>query len=625
MPSQRHTIPGVFFQAAEKHATLVALHDRHRKPETKLTYAELAQEVRAFGAGLAKTGLEYGDRIALFSDNRPRWMIADLAILGIGAVDVPRGSDTSDSEFEFILTHSGAVMAILQDMKLYNRLAQKDALKALRGVIILDDGFQGAGPSLSPPVANFSDILMEGHQHRGVFEEQVAKVQPETLATIVYTSGTTGSPKGVMLTHANLAHQPVGVNLGTPATPGEIQLSILPTWHAYERATEYYGLYHGHAITYSDKRYLKKDMEELRPHLMPCVPRIWESIYDAIQDKVSKAPPARQKLFRFFEKVGRNYIAAKRTATGTALVREPVSAAARAIASAKMLALAPLYKTGDALVFSKLRTVTGGRMRAAVSGGGSLASYLDDFFEVVGIPILNGYGLTETAPVLTNRRVNHNVRGSVGLPMPETEIQIRGENGEVLPQGQVGVIFARGPQVMSGYYNNPDATAKVLDAERWFNTGDLGYIATTGDLAIAGRAKDTIVLASGENVEPEPIEDAARKSPLVTQIVLVGQDQKTVGALVVPSYDALAAQIGLSPGTPAEQLASDAKAIRAVRDSVNKAMTDAGTFKASEQVSQVALLTEPFSEENGMLTQTLKIKRNVVLKHYENVISGLYR
>jgi long-chain acyl-CoA synthetase len=427
-----------------------------------------------------------------------------------------------------------------------------------------------------------------------------------------------------MLTHGNLCHMPDAVNLGTQPAPGEIVLTILPTWHAYERAVEYYVLKHGATLTYSDKRYLKKDLEERKPHLFPCVPRIWETVYDAIQDRVSKSKPAEQKLFAMFNRIGRAYVKARRIALSTDVRRTPATQAERAKALAALAALAPAYKLGDALVFSKLRAVAGGRLRAAVSGGGSLAAYLDDFFEMVGIPILNGYGLTETSPVLTNRRTTQNVRGSVGLPMAQTEIQVRDETGKLLPQGQAGLIFGRGPQVMSGYYNNPEATTNVLDEKGWFNTGDLGWITPTGDLVISGRAKDTIVLVGGENVEPEPIEDAARKSQLIQQIVCVGQDQKFVGALVVPNYPALAAALSLPETTPPAELAAKPEANKLVRDAIRTAMDAEGAFKPSDSVSKVALLTEPFSEENGMLTQTMKIKRNVVAKHYETIIKQLF-
>lgn len=614
----------VFLEVAGRHSDVLALSDPHRKPATSWTFGELAAQVRSFGAGLLQSGVTHGERVALFADNRPRWLVADLALLSIGAVECPRGSDTATPEFEFILQHSGATAAILQDRRLFERLASSPALAGLRLVVLMDDS---AGELSAPEgvrVTNFADLLAAGETVLELFDE--ASVRPDDLAAIVYTSGTTGCPKGVMLTHANLAFQADRIDIGCPLDPGDTVLSILPVWHVYERAIEYFCMARAVTLYYTDKRHLKEDLaSRVRPHLFPCVPRIWETIYDAIQDRVGKAPPARQRLFHFFSSVGHHYVKARRTATGLALSRKPAGAVERVVASLMMATLAPLHALGDKLVFSKLRAaITGGRIKAAVSGGGSLAAYLDDFFEVAGIPILNGYGLTETSPVLCVRRLDHNVRGSVGRPIVATEITIRSETGEDLPQGSTGVIHARGPQVMSGYYRNEEATARVLDGDGWFNTGDLGYVSATGDVVITGRAKDTIVLASGENVEPEPIEDVARQSPLVSQIMLVGQDQKVLGALVVPNGPALAAALGLPEDTDLKTLCADQRAAKVVRDSIAHVMRSNGGFKEFEAVTRVALLDEPFSEENGLLTQTMKIRRNVVSERYTDTIRALF-
>ncbi len=263
-------------------------------------------------------------------------------------------------------------------------------------------------------------------------------------------------------------------------------------------------------------------------------------------------------------------------------------------------------------------------MRVAVSGGGSLAPYLDDFFEMAGIEILNGYGLTETSPVLANRRLGHNVRGTVGLPLDGTILVIRSEEGHDLPPGTPGIIFASGVQVMQGYYNNPEATEKVLSSDGWFNTGDLGYFLPSGDLVITGRAKDTIVLRSGENVEPEPIEDTCRKSMLVSQIVVVGQDQKYVGALIVPNAPALAAELGLPAETSLEDLCSNPDAVKAVKASVTSLMQANKNFKQPDQITKLELLCDPFTEENGLLTQTMKIKRPKVAEKYADVIKRMF-
>jgi long-chain acyl-CoA synthetase len=275
-------------------------------------------------------------------------------------------------------------------------------------------------------------------------------------------------------------------------------------------------------------------------------------------------------------------------------------------------------------VYSKVRQITGGRMRAAISGGGSLAPYLDDFFEIVGVPIMNGYGLTETSPVLTVRKADQNVRGTVGLPMKNTELTLRNENGSQAEPGKSAEIWARGPQLMMGYYKNPEATAKVMTDDGWLKSGDLGWFTSGGDLVIAGRAKDTIVLSSGENVEPDPIEDVCRKSRLIQQIVLVGQDQKSLGALVVPEYANLAEALGVPPETEPAEVISNDQAARLVRQAITEAISTSGQFKISEGVSKVYLLSEPFSENNGLMTNTMKIKRNKVAEKYKAEIASLF-
>jgi long-chain acyl-CoA synthetase len=627
-PAPEKTLADIFERCERLYRTVVALEAPHLKPAVVMTYGELLDQARAFGAGLSRLGIPVGSKVALFSDNRPRWIISDLALLMTGLVEVPRGSDTSTPEFEYIIQHSEAKTLIIQDDRLLQRFDEAGLLSMVERVITLDDSqpeLKHQGPAVFP----MSQIIEQGREALHLFQERREALTPSDLATIVYTSGTTGGPKGVMLTHRNLSSQmdSVDVGLGETVTAGAKVLSILPTWHAYERVAEYFLFNMGCTIVYTDKRYIKSDLEKVKPEIFPCVPRIWETVYDAIQDKLSKAPPFRRKMFHFFYGLGLSYVRARRIAFGEIIrkaVDEPTSGVVIA-ASIKEKLLRPLYRLGDKVVFSKLRAaVSGGRLKAAVSGGGSFAPYLDDFFEVVGVPLLNGYGLTETSPVLTCRRIDWNVRGTVGLPIRGTEIQIRSENGEILPVGTPGIIYGRGPQVMMGYYKNPEATSKVLSEDGWLNTGDIGYITFDGDIVITGRAKDTIVLSSGENVEPEPIENVARKSPLITQILVVGQDQKTLGALVVPNYVALAEKLGLDPSTSHSDIVTHSQASKAIHQEITDALKSDGGFKASEFIAKVALLSEPFTEESGLLTQTMKIRRNKVAERYEDLISKLF-
>jgi long-chain acyl-CoA synthetase len=616
----------MFFDAAATHRTVTVVSNPHSRLPEDLTYTQLADKVRALAGGLLTLGVRQGDRVALLSDNRPRWIQADLGILSIGGVTVPRGSETASSELEYILDHSEASVAFVQDLKLFDRMRTVFAAATnVRTIILMDDSAGRCEAPAGVGVQDYRTIEELGRSGKLGMDIPLKTVKPEDLASIVYTSGTTGVPKGVMLTHRNLTHQSDRIEFGVGPVPGDIALVLLPSWHAYERAVEYVGLRHGWTLTYTDKRSFRDDMARLRPHLLPCVPRMWESIYDVIMDRVRRAPPSRRRLVGFLLGASHRYVRAIRVARGVDLRRRRANPLARVVAGLIAVMLYPVHRAGDALAYKSIRAATGGRLKLAVSGGGSLAPYLDDFFEVLGIPILNGYGLTETGPVLTLRVLHHNVRGSVGRPVSDTEVAIRDEQGVALRQGEAGVIWARGPQVMSGYYRNPDATRAVLADDGWINTGDLGWISASGDLVISGRAKDTIVLSSGENVEPEHVETIARQSRFVQQIIVVGQDQKAIGALVVPDATALATALGMPEGTEIGGFVGDSNAARIVRDDINATLAGDGAFKPYEFLFRVALLAEPFTEQNGMLTQTLKMKRAVIGERHGELILAMYR
>ncbi len=621
----RRTVGEMFFQSATRYRAVTALRVPHSRTPSDLTYLQLADRVRSLASGLIALGLTKGERVALLSDNRPRWLQTDLALLSIGGITVPRGSETAVPELEYILAHSGATVAFVQDQKLFQRMraAMKDQAK-VRSIIMMDDTASKCDPVEGVSIQDFSMVEQLGQRGVVGVELPLKSVTPDDIATIVYTSGTTGVPKGVMLTHGNLTHQSDNIELMVETVPADILLVLLPSWHAYERAAEYMAMRNGWTLAYSDKRTFRDDLQRVRPQLLPCVPRIWESIYDVVNDKLRKETPRKQRFVRFLLSVSHRYVRARRLARGLDLRKRPAPSLKRWPAALVSWALAPIHRIADAVVYTKIRVATGGRLKAAVSGGGSLAPYLDDFFEVLGIPILNGYGLTESAPVLTARLGNHNIRGSVGHPIPGTEIRIRDEEGNDLSQGQTGVIWARGPQVMRGYYMDDAATRAVIDEAGWLNTGDLGWIAATGDVVIAGRSKDTIVLSTGENVEPEHVETVARSSRFVAQVVAVGQDQKTLGALIVPEFPTLAEALGV-PGecSPAEVLAHP-HAVKVIRDDIAAVMAADGGFKTHEHVSRIALLEEPFTEANGLLTQTLKLRRRVVMEKYADIVARLY-
>jgi long-chain acyl-CoA synthetase len=620
------TIGQMFAETVVRHGSVPAILDLHRHPVTEITYAQLAQIVADFGAGLVELGVMPGDRVALLSDSRPRWLISDLALLSFGAISVPRGCDTATPEIWYIVNHSEAVLAIVQDRKLYERIAGDiSSAPSLRTIVMMDDSGESLGVQQGIEILDFSGVVVLGRRARTRYEQYCSRVLPGDLAAIVYTSGTTGIPKGVMLSHQNLTYQCYAIDLGFRIAPGDKQIAVLPAWHVYERIGEYFGIRHATTIFYSDKRWLRDDMAKAEPTFIPCVPRIWESVYEGVHAKLKKESAGKRRLVQLLMDCSFRFIRARRVVCRTDMRKNSACRKERMRAIVTMLASYPAHLLGDLLVYSKIRALTGRKLRAAVSGGGSLANYLDDFFEAVGIPILNGYGLTETSPVLSARSTRNNVRGTVGKPLPGTQIDIRNEQGESLPQGMAGVIWARGPQLMDGYYKNEQETRKVIDDDGWFNTGDLGWVTCTGDLVIAGRVKDTIVLSSGENVEPERIEIVARKSRLVEQIIVVGQDQKSLGALVFPNVPALAVELGLPEDSSTQSVVGHPRATRVVREDISAVMSADGSFRAVEQIPRVVLVAEGFTESNGMLTQTLKPKRNVILMRHAVLILLLFR
>jgi long-chain acyl-CoA synthetase len=620
----KRTVGAIYAENARRFAHVLALNAPHRHPPLLMTYAELGEKINALAGGLLALGVAKGDRVALISDNCPEWIISDVAILTIGAICVPRGSDTTTAELWYIINHSEAKIAIIENRKLFERLGPEIAtVPALRSVILLDDSAGDLTHHYRITPFNFSDVCARGREKGEHVAEALQAVEPEDIAALVYTSGTTGIPKGVLLRHSNFVYQCEVIDLGFPIRPGDVLLSILPSWHVYERMAEYLGMYYGATIYYTNKRRLREDMVKANPSFIPCVPRIWESVYDAIMAQVHKQSPSRIRLVTTLIELSGRYIRNRRLVRKAEVAPKPAGRLQRIIAALRMAALSVPHKLADVLLYRKIRTLTSSRLKAAVSGGGSFATYLDDFFEAAGIPILNGYGLTETAPVVAVRSTQENIRGTVGRPLRGTSVEIRDEDGKVLPQGQIGVIWVKGPQVMKGYFRNDDETRRVLTDDGWFNTGDLGWFTWQGQLVVSGRAKDTIVLSSGENVEPERIEAVARKHPLIDQIVVVGQDKKALGALVVPDFANLAARLRLPADSPPEKILSHPDAPRIIRESINAALAQDGSFRPFEFIQHVHLLHEPFTPENGLLTQTLKPKRNMIAARYAAVIDNM--
>jgi long-chain acyl-CoA synthetase len=606
-------------ELAQLHGERTALDAPHSRPPQRLSYRALHEAIERTAAAFHALGLRSGEVVALFAENGPRWLQADQGILRAGGADAVRGSAAPVEELRYILADSGAVALVVESADLFERLELEQAtLASLRFVVVLE------GPAPQRP--NLAALGWEQLQERGA-DAPAAPAPParaERLATLLYTSGTTGQPKGVPLSHANLLHQVRSLGVAVAPSPGDRVLSVLPIWHSYERSAEYFLLSCGCTQTYTTLKKLRSDLQEVRPQYLISVPRLWEALLAGFEDALAAMPRGRQQLLRSSLAVSQAYHRSRRTALNLTL--QPESASTRLGAALSAAGRWPLHRLASVLLWPKVRKqLCGGALRTAISGGGALALHVDSFFEAIGIELLVGYGLTETSPVLTCRRRWCNRRGSAGQPVADTELRIVDPDSRAPRSiGQRGLVLARGPQVMAGYHGKPEATAKVLSADGWFDTGDLGLLLADGTLVLTGRAKDTIVLSSGENIEPGPLEDALAASPLVEQLMLVGQDRKQLGMLLVPRAEALAAfasAAGLEP-PGAEGLAS-AALLRALTRDFNRLLAERPGSRPDERLGGVALVA-PFSLENGLLTQTLKLRRDAILARDGGAVARLY-
>jgi long-chain acyl-CoA synthetase len=635
--SQLQSLPEIWPVAQQRFGDTVALHDPHANPEVVLTYTHLAQQIQKFAAGLQALGIQAGERMSLFADNSPRWFISDQGMMTAGVVNAVRSSQAERQELLYILENSGSTALIVENLKTLNKLRPEVNSLPIKFVVLLSE--EVSPPEDSLQVLNFSQVMAKGEENT----LQPVKQNRETLATLLYTSGTTGKPKGVMLSHGNLLHQVSALGAIVQPRAGDIVLSILPTWHSYERSCEYFLLSQGCTQVYTNLRSVKRDLKEFKPHFMIAVPRLWESIYEGVQKQFREQPASKQKLVNTLLGISHKYIQARRIAQGLDLLNLRPSSIQKLQASVQASLLAPLHALGEKLVYGKVREATGGRIKQVISGGGSLAMHLENFFEIVGVEILVGYGLTETSPVTHARRYWRNLRGSAGQPVAATQVKIVDtETRQALPQGQRGLVLLKGPQIMQGYYQNPEATAKAIDAEGWFDSGDLGWVTPENDLVLTGRAKDTIVLTNGENIEPQPIEDACLRSPYIDQIMLVGQDQKVLGALIVPNMEALQQWAHsqnmhlVVPGKTDSALSDENKTIQTqvdleskiiqdlFRQELNREVQNRPGYRADDRIGLFKLIDEPFSLENGMMTQKMSIRRHIVMEHYRDIIDGMF-
>lgn len=616
----------LYRESAEKFGDLPAFLTRDKnKVYQPLTFKELYEKGCGLATALIDLGVEARDHVALMADNRQEWILADCGILCTGAADVPRGTDVTDQDINHIIPHSGAKVVFVEHKAMLDKIVKlKASLPNVKHIIMMDPESRPGGD-----VLHMSDLIDQGLKKRAAgdrrVEERIAQIKPDDLFTLIYTSGTTGTPKGVMLMHKSMVSQvrniPIDVN------PSDRIISILPVWHIFERVFEMLAVGRGAPTYYTNIRTMREDLAIVKPTFMASAPRLWENIYQGIKKKVQDGPAVPRALFNAAYFCARMVKGATRFVSGRKLDltnRNPIVSffvGILLLIRASFFVL-PFFLL-DLIVLKKIRAATGGKLRGSVSGGGALPLHVDEFFNDIGIPVLEGYGMTETCPVLAVRTFDRLVIGSVGPIYPETDIRLIDiSNGEVIypgpnGRGRKGEIHARGPQVMKGYYKNPEATDKVLK-DGWMNTGDLGIMSFNNTLKIVGRSKETIVLLGGENVEPVPIENKLLESPLIEQCMVAGQDQKYLTVLIVPNPDAMK-----DYGASIEEISKSADALAMMREEVKTLVSGATGFKAFERVVDCRLLPKMF-EVNDELTNIFKLKRHVITDKYSDLIKSMY-
>jgi long-chain acyl-CoA synthetase len=560
---------------------------------------ELFERIRDMSLGLGALGVVPGDRVALLAESRPEWIICDLATVTGGAVTVPIYPTLSSAQVLYILKDSGARVAVVSTAVQLTKIQEvRHLLPALEAVVVMDATAKAAASALTmQEVEARGHGRMTGEWGAGrEFRETARKVTPDDLATIIYTSGTTGEPKGVMLTHLNLAsnvHAGAAV-LGLSET--DWALSFLPLSHGFERLVSFIYLFKGVTMVFAESMdTVGRDIGIVRPTIITGVPRMYEKLQDRIVSAGEAAPGAKAFMFRWAVRAG----IAKARARLTGRSPGPIVSVRAALA--------------DRLVLGKIRSRLGGRVNFLISGSAPLSDSVLEFFHGVGLPILEGYGLTETSPALTVNPPDAPRLGTVGRPLPGVELRIA-EDGEIL---------ARGPNVMRGYYNKPEATAAVLK-DAWFATGDIGSLDAEGYLKITDRKKDLLVTSGGKNIAPQPIEQVLTRSPLVSEAIVLGDRRRYVAALIVPAFAALERRLHALGHPPAsrEELVKRADVIALYQEIVDALNADLSPF---ERIRRMALLNSEFSVESGELTPTLKVKRRVIEQRWRSQIEDLYR
>jgi len=597
-----------------------------------VSYKELYEQGLNLATGLISLGVSPRDHVGLFGDNRFEWILSDCAVQICGAADVPRGRDVTDKELVYIINHAGIKVTFAETQEIVKRILRlKENLPLLEEIILLDPKATATGD-----VKHLSEVIDLGAQLRlngdRRAEERMAQIKPDDLFTLIYTSGTTGNPKGVMLTHANIMSQVR--NLPGKYDMSDRVLSVLPIWHIFERVVEMFTISFGGCTYYTSIMAMGEDMRNVEPTFMASAPRLWEKLHERILKNIKASHPVRQVLFHIAYFLAKQYFQSQQYMFNKQLQLKKQSLLLwyllLPLQAIRWLAVMPWYGFFNAAVLERIRLGAGGSLKETISGGGALPIHIDKFFNYVGIPVLEGYGMTETSPVISFRTGDNLVLGTVGPPIAETEIRIVDtETGKILYQssdpsiqtlGERGEICVKGPQVMKGYYKDQELTEQTI-TDGWLRTGDVGMVTYNNCLKILGRSKSTIVLSSGENVEPEPLEMCLLQSNFIEQAMVVGQDKKFLGALIVPSLSEF--KTAGYEFQSMEDIARSPEALKIIRDEIRRVISSNNGFKIFEQIKDFRLLADSF-QVGEELTNLYKLKRYVVEKKFNHVINEIY-
>jgi len=618
---EMNSICDAWLLSSKKYADNIAIKDDYQG--LRLTYKEAYKLICTAAAAFQSIGLKKFFHVAFFSENSARWMICDQAVMKCGGVNAVRSSSAPLEELKYIYDHSDCCALVTDSKALILNI--NDYLQESNAKFIVYIGKEDVSDlkGLGIPLYTFDSLLKLGEDK----EFEYVKLNSDDLATLVYSSGTTGRPKGIMLSNGNLTSQLFNIHGEIDVKPRQTVLNVLPVWHMYERTVEYYVVYSGGTLCYTNIRNFKKDIKKYKPDIMVAVPRLFEAVYDGIMSEIKSKSNIEKCIFHTLLNISKYYKKSISIIDGNHRDITNPSKFLKLRCALSVTYLYPINKLANELIFSRIKKGMGGKFPKFISGGGAITPQIEDFFNAINVNISVGYGLTETAPILTVRRFERekNRLYTAGQPLPETEIAIVDPDKlTLLPKGQKGLVLAKGPQIMKGYYKDKEATDKVLLKTGWFITGDLGWVSEDNFLTLTGRAKDIIVLSNGENIEPDVIEQECALSDFVKQIVLVGQDKSCLGALIKTDEEAVtkwAQENGVKEATAEQDPAFKKMLLKELNDRI----CSRPNFRPFERLGAIRFVKDGFTIENGLMTFTAKIRKNVVFDKYEKIINEMYK